>query len=458
MAEIGGSFFASSHLQLRSSMNNTSSRSLYNMPFPSLLSSRGQNKKRQLRRTMAASLTTSAPKREKDPKKRIVITGMGLVSVLGNDVDSFYEKLLNGESGISLIDKFDASEYPVQIAGQVRGFSGDGYVDLEKYQNIDDCWKYSLFAAKTALQDANLTPQVIKNLDRSKMGVVVGSGAGGIKTLCNAIDALLKQEYNKILTSYYPTNMGPALLAIETGFSGPIYSISTACASGNYCLCAAANHIRKGEAEIMLAGGADAGVIPSGICGFMACKALSTRNDEPQKASRPWDQHRDGFVLSEGSAVLVLESLEHARKRGARIIAEYLGGAITCDAHHLTDPRSDGLGVATCISKSLYNAGVSPEEVNYINAHATSTRVGDLAESMVGHAIGAAGALEAIATVKAIATGWLHPTINQYNLEPEVTIDTLPNTKKKHDVNVAISNSFGFGGHNSVVVFAPFTS
>ncbi|KAL7254320.1 hypothetical protein ACSBR1_008675 [Camellia fascicularis] len=479
MAEIGGSFFASSHLQLRSSMNNTSSRSLYNMPFPSLLSSRGQNKKRQLRRTMAASLTTSAPKREKDPKKRIVITGMGLVSVLGNDVDSFYEKLLNGESGISLIDKFDASEYPVQIAGQVRGFSGDGYVDLEKYQNIDDCWKYSLFAAKTALQDANLTPQVIKNLDRSKMGVVVGSGAGGIKTLCNAVDALLKQEYNKILTSYYPTNMGPALLAIETGFSGPIYSISTACASGNYCLCAAANHIRKGEAEIMLAGGADAGVIPSGICGFMACKALSTRNDEPHKASRPWDQHRDGFVLSEGSAVLVLESLEHARKRGARIIAEYLGGAITCDAHHLTDPRSDGLGVATCISKSLYNAGVSPEEVNYINAHATSTRLGDLAEvsavkkifknelhqikmngtkSMVGHAIGAAGALEAIATVKAIATGWLHPTINQYNLEPEVTIDTVPNTKKKHDVNVAISNSFGFGGHNSVVVFAPFTS
>ncbi|KAH7855875.1 hypothetical protein Vadar_029954 [Vaccinium darrowii] len=419
----------------------------------------------------------SAPKRETDPKKRIVITGMGLVSVLGNDVDTFYNKLLNGESGIKLIDKFDASDYPVQIAGQVRDFSAEGYIDGSRYKNLDDCWKFSLFAAKTALQDANLSPQVLKTLDRSKMGVVVGSGAGGIKTLYNAVDALLKQEYSKVLTYYYPNNMGPALLAIETGFTGPTYSISTACATSNYCLYAAANHIIEGEAEVMLAGGTDAGVIPSGICGFMACHALSTRNDEPHEASRPWDKGRDGFVLSEGSGVLVMESLEHATKRGAKIIAEYLGGAISCDAHHVTDPRSDGSGVAACIFKSLEIAGVSPEEVNYVNAHATSTRLGDLAEasaikkvfknqrelkmngtkSMIGHAIGAAGALEAIATVKAITTGWLHPTINQYNLEPEVMIDTVPNGKIKHEVNVAISNSFGFGGHNSAVVFAPFT-
>ncbi|XP_057479841.1 3-oxoacyl-[acyl-carrier-protein] synthase I, chloroplastic-like [Actinidia eriantha] len=474
MAELAGGFFPSlKHTTMVLHSHGSRAVNSKNRPTEAIFSSR--QKQRRVR--AMASTTASAPKREKDPRKRIVITGMGLVSVLGNDVNTFYDKLLDGESGISLIDKFDASDYPVQIAGQIRDFSTEGFIDQSRYQNLDECWKFSLFAAKKALQDANLGPQVLKTLDISKMGVVVGSGAGGIKTLCNAVDALLKQDYSKILTSYYPNNLGPALLAIETGFMGPIYSISTACASANYSLYAAANHIRRGEAEVMVAGGTDAGVIPSGICGFMACKALSSRNKEPHTASRPWDKGRDGFVLSEGSGVLVLESLDHATKRGARIIAEYLGGAITCDAHHLTDPRADGSGVAACIYKGLQNAGVSPEEVNYVNAHATSTRVGDLAEvnaiktvfknqhemkmngtkSMIGHAIGAAGALEAIATVKAIATGWLHPTINQYNLEPEVTIDTIPNTKIKHDINVAISNSFGFGGHNSVVVFAPFT-
>ncbi|GFS32221.1 3-ketoacyl-acyl carrier protein synthase I [Actinidia rufa] len=423
MAELAGGFFPNlKHATTVLHSHGSRAVSSKNRPTRAIFSSR--QKKRRVR--AMASTTTSAAKREKDPKKRIVITGMGLVSVLGNDVSTFYDKLLNGESGISLIDKFDASDYPVQIAGQIRDFSSEGFVDQSRYQNLDDCWKFSLFAAKTALQDANLGPQVLKTI---KMGVVVGSGAGGIKTLCNAVDALLKQEYSKILTSYYPNNLGPALLAIETGFMGPIYSISTACASANYSISAAANHIRRGEAEVMVAGGTDAGVIPSGICGFMACKALSSRNKEPHTASRPWDKGRDGFVLSEGSGVLVLESLEHATKRGARIIAEYLGGAITCDAHHLTDPRADGSGVAACIDKGLQNAGVSPEEVNYVNAHATSTRVGDLAEvnaikkSMIGHAIGAAGALEAIATVKAITTGWLHPTINQYDTDNDESYD-----------------------------------
>ncbi|KAF7148448.1 hypothetical protein RHSIM_Rhsim03G0209300 [Rhododendron simsii] len=485
--------------------------------FPPNISSSRQKQRGQVR-AMASPI--SAPKRETDPKKRIVITGMGLVSVLGNDVDTFYNKLLNGESGIRRIDRFDVSDYPVQIAGQVPDFLADGYFDGNKYQNLDDCWKFCLFAAKTALQDANLSPQVLKTLDRSKMGAVVGSGAGGSKTLYNAVDALLKQDYSKVLTSYYPNNIGPALLAIETGFTGPIYSISTACASSNFCIYAAANHIKKGEAQVMVAGGTDSGVIPSGLCGFMACKALSSRNDEPQKASRPWDKGRDGFVLSEGSGVLVMESLEHATKRGANIIAEYLGGAISCDAHHLTDPRSDGSGVAACISKSLKIAGVSPEEVlkkylvlatgelrkcsrdvhtsrrfsrgqwnkegfqepartkdEWNKGKITSVKFMKFStcaltlrvfvniyawlsffwQSMIGHAMGAAGALEAIATLKAIATGWLHPTINQYNLEPEVTIDTIPNGKIKHGVNVAVSNSFGFGGHNSAVVFAPFT-
>uniref|UniRef100_A0A5B7AQP6 3-oxoacyl-[acyl-carrier-protein] synthase n=1 Tax=Davidia involucrata TaxID=16924 RepID=A0A5B7AQP6_DAVIN len=424
-----------------------------------------------------ASPTISTPKREKDPKKRVVITGMGLVSVFGNDIDTFYNKLLNGESGISLIDKFDTSNYPVRIAGQIRNFSSEGYINKEIEQSIDDCWRYCLVAAKRALENANLGPEVLKNMDRSKIGTIVGTGSGGVTTLCNAIDVYVQQKYMKVLSPHFQANVGSALIAIDAGFMGPNYSISTACSTANYCFYAAANHIRRGEAEIMVVGATDAGVIPSGICGFAACKALSNRNDEPHKASRPWDKDRDGFVLSEGSGVLVMESLEHATKRGARIIAEYLGGAITCDAHHLTEPRSDGLGVTACITKSLENAGVSPEEVNYLNAHATSTHSGDLAEvnaikkvfkdtsemkmnatkSMIGHAIGAAGALEAIVTIKAITSGWLHPTLNQYNVEPEVTIDTIPNRKIKHDINVAISNSFGFGGQNAVVVFAPFT-
>nr|GMC99937.1 3-oxoacyl-[acyl-carrier-protein] synthase I, chloroplastic-like [Ipomoea batatas] len=426
-----------------------------------------------------ASTNVSAPKRETDPKKRIVITGMGLVSVFGSEVDKFYDCLLEGQSGISLIDRFDASSYSVRFGGQIRDFSTEGYIDGKNDRRLDDCWRYCLVAGKRALNDANLSQEVLDTMDKSKIGVLVGSGMGGLTVFSNGVEALVQKGYKKITPFFIPysiTNMGSALLAIDTGLMGPNYSISTACATANYCFYAAANHIRRGEANIMVVGGTEAAIIPAGVGGFIACRALSQRNDEPEKASRPWDKNRDGFVMGEGSGVLVMESLEHAMKRGANIIAEYLGGAVTCDAHHMTDPRSDGLGVSSCITKSLDDAGVSPEEVNYINAHATSTLAGDLAEvnavkkvfkdtseikmngtkSMIGHGLGAAGGLEAIATIKAITTGWLHPTLNQYDLEAEVTIDTVPNVKKQHEVNVAISNSFGFGGHNSVVVFAPF--
>lgn len=427
------------------------------------------------RRTTMAS----APKREKDPKKRIVITGMGLVSVFGTDVDSFYDKLLEGQSGIGFIDRFDASTYSVRIAGQIRGFSANGYIDGKNDRRLDDCWRYCLVSGKMALENADLCKEKLEKVDKSRIGVLVGSGMGGLTAHSDAITALLQKGYKRITPFFVPytiPNMGSALLAIDTGFMGPNYSISTACATANYCFCAAANHIRKGEADIMLAGGTDAGIVPVGIGGFISLRALSQRNDDPQTASRPWDKDRDGFVLGEGAGVLVMESLEHAMKRGAPIIAEYLGGAVTSDAYHITDPRCDGLGVSMCIRKCLEDAGVSPEEVNYINAHATSTRAGDLAEvnaikkvfkdtsfikmngtkSMIGHALGAAGALEAIATIKAITTGWLHPTINQFNTETEVTIDTVPNVKKQHEVHIGISNSFGFGGHNSVITFAPF--
>ncbi|KAG5014579.1 hypothetical protein AAZX31_08G024500 [Glycine max] len=449
------------------------------MPSPSQYISASSSAPRCRTIKAMASPTVGAPKREKDPKKRVVITGMGLVSVFGSDVDAFYNKLLEGESGISLIDRFDASNFSVRFGGQIRDFSSEGYIDGKNDRRLDNCWRYCIVAGKRALDDANLGKQVLDTMDKTRIGVLVGSGMGGITAFSNGVEALVQKGYKKITPFFIPysiTNMGSALLAIDTGLMGPNYSISTACATANYCFCAAANHIRKGEADIMVVGGTEAAIMPSGLGGFIACRALSHRNEDPKKASRPWDKDRDGFVMGEGSGVLVMESLESATKRGAKIIAEYLGGAITCDAHHMTDPRADGLGVSSCISKSLEDAGVSPEEVNYVNAHATSTLAGDLAEvnaikkvfkdtselkmnatkSMIGHGLGAAGGLEAIATIKAITTGWLHPSINLDNLEASVTIDTVPNVKKKHEVNVGISNSFGFGGHNSVVVFAPF--
>ncbi|XP_055820087.1 3-oxoacyl-[acyl-carrier-protein] synthase I, chloroplastic-like [Solanum dulcamara] len=427
----------------------------------------------------ASSTTVSAPTREKDPKKRVVITGMGLVSVFGNDVDAYYDKLLAGESGVTLIDRFDASKFPTRFGGQIRGFKADGYIDGKNDRRLDDCLRYCIVAGKKALENADLGSDRDKKVDKERAGVLVGTGMGGLTVFSDGVQALIEKGHRKITPFFIPyaiTNMGSALLAIDVGFMGPNYSISTACATSNYCFYAAANHIRRGEADLMIAGGTEAAIIPIGLGGFVACRALSQRNDDPQTASRPWDKDRDGFVMGEGAGVLVMESLEHAMKRGAPIIAEYLGGAVNCDAHHMTDPRADGLGVSSCILSSLEDAGVSPEEVNYINAHATSTIVGDLAEvnaikkvfkntseikmnatkSMIGHCLGAAGGLEAIATVKAITTGWLHPSINQFNTEPSVEFDTVPNKKQQHEINVAISNSFGFGGHNSVVVFSEF--
>ncbi|CAH9113517.1 unnamed protein product [Cuscuta europaea] len=430
-------------------------------------------------RFITASAADSAPKRETDPKKRVVITGMGLVSVFGNDVDAYYEKLLVGESGISLIDRFDASKFPTRFGGQIRGFKSEGYIDGKNDRRMDDCLRYCIVAGKKALESADLGGDRIGKIDKERSGVLVGTGMGGLTAFSDGVQSLIERGHRKISPFFIPyaiTNMGSALLAIDIGFMGPNYSISTACATSNYCFYAAANHIRRGEADLMLAGGTEAAIIPIGLGGFVACRALSQRNDSPQTASRPWDKERDGFVMGEGAGVLVMESLEHAMKRGAPIIAEYLGGAVTCDAHHMTDPRADGLGVSSCIYSALKDSGVSPEEVNYINAHATSTIVGDLAEvnaikkvfkntsdikinatkSMIGHCLGAAGGLEAIATVKAITTGWLHPTINQFNPEPSVEFDTVPNKKQQHEINVAISNSFGFGGHNSVVAFSAF--
>ncbi|KAL8214630.1 hypothetical protein R6Q57_004079 [Mikania cordata] len=452
-----------------------------------------------------SQISSTTPKREKDARKRVVITGMGLVSVFGNNVDTYYEKLLAGESGVGLIDRFDASKFPTRFGAQIRGFESDGYIMAKNDRRLDDCQRYCIVAGKKALEDAALGGDQLSKIDKERAGVLVGTGGmGGTTVFSDGLVTLMEMGYKKVspfLTPYSIPSMGPASLAIDVGFMGPTYAIAAACATSNYCFYAAANHIREGVADLMIAGGVDACFNPICLAGFCACNAISKRNDEPQTASRPWDQNRDGFVIGEGAGVLVMESLEHAMKRDAPIIAEYLGGAINCDAYSIAAPRPDGFGITSCIQSSLLNAGVSAEEVvNYINAHATSTKAGDIAEikalkkvfknregikinatkvkntlhvlsqcelhinniwhvgfqSMIGHALGAAGSMEAIATIKAIQTGWLHPTINQFNLDPEVEFDTVPNHKKQHEINVAISNSFGFGGHNSVVAFSAF--
>ncbi|MGK0183290.1 MAG: 3-oxoacyl-[acyl-carrier-protein] synthase II [Halioglobus sp.] len=414
-------------------------------------------------------------------KKRVVITGMGVVSCFGNDVDVFYDSLLAGKSGISNIDRFDPSEFPTRFAGEIKDFNSEPYLDKKQARRVDPYIAYSMVAGKKAMENANVTDDVLASLNKEKCGILVGSGMGGMGTFADGVDTLLKKGYKRVTPFFVPyiiTNMGGALLAMDLGFMGPNYSISTACATANYTIISGANHIRNGDADFMLCGGAEAAISRIGLTGFVACKALSQRNEDPTKASRPWDIGRDGFVMGEGAAVLVLESLEHAQKRGAPILAEYFGGAVSCDAYHMTNPRADGAGVALCIENALKNGNVSKEEINYVNAHATSTPAGDMVEiraikkvfpktshmkmnatkSMIGHCLGAAAGMEAVATVKAIQTGKLHPTINLDNPEPELDLDVVQNKAQDHVISRALSNSFGFGGHNASIIIGAYES
>lgn len=411
-------------------------------------------------------------------KKRVVVTGMGVVSCFGNDVDIFYQNLLAGKSGITPITEFPCEDYPTRFAGSISNFETGDYMDKKQARRVDKYIAYTVVSGKKALEDANLVGDAFEALNKARCGILIGSGMGGMSIFADGVQNLLEKGLRKVTPFFVPyilTNMGGAMLGIDLGFMGPNYSISTACATANYSIISAAQHIRKGDADLMIAGGAEAAIIPMGVAGFCACKALSQRNDEPEKASRPWDIHRDGFVMGEGAGVLVLESLEHALARGAPILAEYMGGGMSCDAYHLTDPRSDGEGVATCIRNALRDAEISPEEINYINAHATSTQVGDMAEiralkkifhhpssikmnstkSMIGHLLGAAGGVEAIACIKAITDHRIHPTKNLEDPEPELEFD-VSTTAEEHKVRNAMSNSFGFGGHNASIIFAPY--
>lgn len=415
---------------------------------------------------------------ENKKRRRVVITGMGVVSSLGHDVDLFYQHLLEGKSGIRSIESFPCENFSTRFAGQVRDFNPEDYMDKKQARRVDLAIAFAIAASKKALEYGKITPEVIEKLDKTRVGVIIGSGMGGMNVYADGVETLLEKGPSRLTPFFVPyilTNMGGALVAMEHGFMGPNYSISTACATANNSLIAAAEHILRGDADMMISGGTEAAVIPIGMAGFSACKALSTRNDAPEKASRPWDKSRDGFVMGEGAGVLILEELEHALKRGATIYAEYLGGGLSCDAHHITEPRQDGAGVALCIQQALDHAGVTPEQINYINCHATSTPAGDMAEinalkkvfkdpskvminstkSMIGHCLGAAGGVEAVAAVKAITTGMVHPTINLEDPEPDLEFHA-PTKAEKLKVNVALSNSFGFGGHNATIVLAPY--
>ncbi|KAG7587082.1 Polyketide synthase beta-ketoacyl synthase domain [Arabidopsis thaliana x Arabidopsis arenosa] len=412
-------------------------------------------------------------------QRRVVVTGMGVETSLGHDPHTFYENLLQGNSGISQIENFDCSEFPTRIAGEIKSFSTEGWVAPKLSKRMDKFMLYLLTAGKKALADGGVTDEVMAEFDKTKCGVLIGSAMGGMKVFYDAIEALRisYKKMNPFCVPFATTNMGSAMLAMDLGWMGPNYSISTACATSNFCILNSANHIIKGEADVMLCGGSDAVIIPIGLGGFVACRALSQRNNDPTKASRPWDTNRDGFVMGEGAGVLLLEELEHAKKRGATIYAEFLGGSFTCDAYHMTEPHPDGAGVILCIERALASAGISKEQINYINAHATSTHAGDIKEyqalahcfgqnpelkvnstkSMIGHLLGAAGAVEAVATVQAIRTGWVHPNINLENPDSGVDTKLLVGPKKERlDIKAALSNSFGFGGHNSSIIFAPY--
>lgn len=411
-------------------------------------------------------------------KKRIVVTGMGVVSCFGNDVNAFYAQLLAGKSGAVPITHFPCEDFPTRIAAPITDFDPGIYLEKKQARRVDPYIAYTMVAGKKAIEHAQIDAAGLAALDKTRCGVIIGSGMGGMSVFVEGTQKLLEKGWSRVTPFFIPfvlTNMGGALLATDLGFMGPNYSISTACATGNNSIIAAADHLYAGQADLMVCGGVEAPIIPVGLAGFCSCKALSKRNDAPEQASRPWDKGRDGFLMGEGAGVLVLETLEHALARGANILAEYIGGGVSCDAYHMTEPRSDGEGVALCINNALRNAGISSEDVNYINAHATSTPLGDMAEinalkkvflqpkkivmngtkSMIGHSLGAAGGLEAIATIKAITDGVVHPTINLDDPEEGIEFQ-IPTKAEEHSINVGISNSFGFGGHNATVVFKKF--
>ncbi|MGC8587810.1 MAG: beta-ketoacyl-ACP synthase II [Hydrogenobaculum sp.] len=409
--------------------------------------------------------------------RRVVITGIGVVSPIGNNVNEFWQNLVAGKSGIDTISSFDPDKYglTVKIAAEVKNFNAEAYFDKKDAQKLSDFIKFAYAAAMEAMKDANLENA---NIDKDRVGVIVGTGIGGLKDIEEQNETLNEKGARRVSPFFIPygiANMASGVIAIKYGFRGPNYCVVSACATGNHSIGDAFRIIQRGDADIMIAGGTESAITPLGVAGFASLKALSTRNDEPQKASRPFDSQRDGFVMGEGSGILILEEYEHAKKRGAKIYAEIKGYAATDDAFHVTAPCTDGEGAAMCMRLALKDASLNPEDIDYINAHGTSTPLNDKIEtlaikkvfkdyayklkissnkSMIGHLLGAASAVEAVASVKTIETGIIPPTINLENPDPECDLDYVPNKAIQHEVRNVLSNSFGFGGTNSCIILS----
>ncbi|MEW6002347.1 MAG: beta-ketoacyl-ACP synthase II [Nitrospirota bacterium] len=411
-------------------------------------------------------------------KRRVVVTGVGLITPLGLDVKTTWENLLLGKSGIRRIRSFDPSSFQTQIAGEIEGFDPCDYIESKEIKKMDRFIHFAIAATKMAMDDSELRITA-GNADR--VGVIVGSGMGGLSTIEHYHSVLLERGPRRITPFFIPMlviNLASGQISIRFGAKGPNTAVSTACATGSHAIGDAFKIIQRGDADAMIAGGAEAVITPMGIGGFNAMKALSTRNGEPEKASRPFDINRDGFVMGEGAGVMILESLENARGRGAKIYAEVVGYGMTADAYHITAPAPAGEGAARCMAVALRDGGVDPSEVDYINAHGTSTKYGDELESiaiktvfkkhaykiavsstksMTGHLLGASGGVEAVNAVLSIYSDIVPPTINLDNPDPECDLDYVPHKARKMMVNYALSNSFGFGGTNACLLFKKFT-
>ncbi|WP_297887113.1 beta-ketoacyl-ACP synthase II [Sulfurihydrogenibium sp.] len=411
--------------------------------------------------------------------RRVVVTGLGAVTPIGNNVKDYWANLVNGVSGIDVIKRFNPVEIglPVIIAGEVKNLNPEQFLDSKELKRMSDFVKFAVIAAKEAIEDSGLD---LDKIDLNKAGVIVGTGIGGLRDIEEQQKVVMEKGVKRVSPFFIPSgisNMAAGYISIQFGFKGPNSCVVTACATGTHSIGDAFKIIQRGDADIMIAGGTESAITPLGVAGFANMKALSTRNDQPQKASRPFDAERDGFVMGEGAGILILEELEHAKKRGAKIYAEVVGYGLTGDAYHITAPCSDADGARRVIEMALNDARVNPDEVQYVNAHGTSTPLNDKIEtlalklvfkdhayklkissnkSMIGHLLGAAGAVEAVATVLTIKEGIIPPTINYEHPDPDCDLDYVPNKAIDYPVKVAISNSFGFGGTNGCLVFKAY--
>ncbi len=406
-------------------------------------------------------------------KKRIVITGVGIITPIGIGKEAYTEALRTGVSGANPISQFDVSTYSTRIAAHVKNFQVEDYMEKKKARRMAQFTRYGLAAAQMAVKDSGLD---MTKEDHSRVGVITGTGMGGLDVIEEEHNNLLAKGQRRVSPFLIPmiiTNILPGEIAIEHGCTGPNYAVSSACASATHAIGDAVRLMRYGDADVMITGGSEAAITPLGLAGFCSIKALSARNDDPTKASRPFDKNRDGFLMGEGAGMLVIETLEHALARGAHIYGELLGYGASDDAYHITAPQPEALSAVQAMKMAINDAGISADEIDYINAHGTSTEFNDKIEtlaikkvfgeraykipvsstkSMTGHLLGAAGAAEIIATVLCMQNGFIHPTINYETPDPECDLDYVPNTARQQQINCALSNSLGFGGHNSVLI------